>query len=252
MKLVKRILSTSLALAALVVAGSAAAQDWRKGVEDVLKQQAPGAVPGAAPAAGAGDATTSSGLKEALRVGTENAVRLTSAPDGFLGNPKIKIPLPGQLDSMAKALRGIGMSAQVDELEVTMNRAAEKAAGEATPVFVDAIGKMSFQDAQQILGGGNTAATEYFRRTTSETLTARFRPIVESSMKQVGLVQQYDALVGSFTAMPFAKAPSLDLTGYVTQKGLDGLFLVVGEEESKIRTNPAARTTDLLKQVFGR
>jgi hypothetical protein len=234
-------------MAALCAAPMAVAQDWRKQAEDLLKQAAPQAAGGSV----TDERTTASGLKEALRVGTSNAVRLTSAPDGFFGNDKIHIPLPGQLDRLARTLRGIGMSAQVDELELTMNRAAEKAAREATPVFVDAIQKMTFADARGILQGDDTAATQYFQRTTSDTLTTRFRPIVQESMKKVGLAQQYDALVGHYKALPLAKAPTLDLTGYVTQKALDGLFFVVGEEERKIRTNPAARTTELLKQVFG-
>jgi hypothetical protein len=144
------------------------------------------------------------------------------------------------------------MSAQVDELEVTMNHAAEKAAGEATPVFVDAISQMSFQDASGIVTGGDTAATDYFEKTTSGTLRERFRPIVDQAMQSVGLKQQYDALLGRYKAIPFASSPKLDLTNYVTEQALAGLFTIVGEQEKQIRTNPAARATDLLKQVFGR
>jgi hypothetical protein len=199
------------------------------------------------------ESTTASALKEALRVATERAVQSTSRTNGFLDNPKIRIGLPGKLSSAATALRGIGLGAQVDELETAMNHAAEKAAREATPVFVDAIGKMSFQDASGILQGGDTAATEYFEKTTTEPLRARFSPIVAQAMKSVGVNKLYEQLVGSYTsAVPFASAPKLDLNGYVTDETLDGLFTVVGEEEKKIRSNPAARATDLLKQVFGR
>jgi len=198
------------------------------------------------------DSTEVSGLKEALRLAAERAVGATSQPGGFLDDARIRIGLPGALGQMTSGLRAIGMGAQVDELEVAMNRAAEKAAGEATPVFVDAIGQMSFQDASGIVTGGDTAATEYFQKTTSDPLRERFRPIVDQAMQSVGLAQQYEQLVGRYNAIPFVLAPDFDLAGYVTEKTLSGLFTVVGEEEKKIRTNPAARATDLLKQVFGR
>lgn len=196
-------------------------------------------------------ATTASGLKDALRVATEEAVQSTSKSGGFLDNPKIRIPLPGKLESMANGLRAMGMGAKVDELEVAMNTAAEKAAGEATPVFSKALGDMSFKDASGILSGGDTAATQYFKRTTSADLTTRFRPIVDQAMAQVGVVKQYDELVSSYASTPFGSAPKLDLGSYVTEQTLGGLFKVMGEEEKKIRKDPAARTTDLLKQVFG-
>ena len=196
-------------------------------------------------------ATTASGLKDALRVATEEAVETTSKSGGFLDNPTIRIPLPGKLESMANGLRVMGMGAKVDELEVAMNHAAEKAAGEATPVFSKALGDMSFTDASGILKGGDTAATQYFKRTTSAELATRFRPIVDQAMAQTGVVKQYDELVSSYASTPFASAPKLDLGSYVTEQTLGGLFKVMGEEEKKIRKDPAARTTDLLKQVFG-
>jgi hypothetical protein len=197
-------------------------------------------------------ANDAAGLKEALGLATERAVSSTSRAGGFLDNPKIHIGLPGSLGKMASGLRAVGMGAQVDELEVAMNRAAEKATSEATPIFVDAIKGMSFQDASAIVTGGDTAATDYFEKTTSDKLRTRFRPIVEQAMQKVGVAQQYEQLVGRYKSMPFASAPQLDLTSYVTDKTLAGLFTVVGEEEKQIRTNPAARATDLLKQVFGR
>jgi hypothetical protein len=187
-----------------------------------------------------------------LRLAAERAVGATSQPGGFLDNARIRIGLPGALGQMTSGLRAIGMGAQVDELEVAMNRAAEKAAGEATPVLVDAIGQMSFADVSGVVTGGDTAATEYLEKTTREPLRERFRPIVDQAMQSVGLVAQYDQLVGRYNAIPFVLAPDFDLTGYVTDGTLSGLFTVVGEEEKKIRTDPAARATDLLKQVFGR
>jgi Protein of unknown function (DUF4197) len=198
------------------------------------------------------ESTDSSGLKEALRVATERAVQSTSRTDGFLGNPRIRIGLPGALGTMANALRTIGMAAQLDELELAMNRAAEKAAGEATPIFVDAIRQMSFSDAAGIVRGGDTAATDYFERTTSEPLRLRFRPIAEQAMQNVGLAQQYERLISRYSAIPFASKPKLDLPGYVTERTLAGLFRSIGDEEKKIRRNPAARSTALLQQVFGR
>src|SRR5262245_20519648 len=213
---------------------------------------APGAKVLALLAAGAlSAATTASGLKDALRVATEQAVASTSKTGGFLDNPQIRIPLPGKLETMATALRAVGMSAQVDELEVAMNHAAEKAAGEATPVFTRALTDMSFEDATGILNGGDTAATKYFQKTTSAELKTRFRPIVDQAMAQTGVVKQYDALVASYASTPFASAPKLDLGSYVTDEALSGLFKVMGDEEKQIRRDPAARTTSLLKEVFG-
>lgn len=197
------------------------------------------------------DATAASGLKDALRVATERAVATTSKSGGFLDDPRIHIKLPGKLETMATALRTVGMSSQVDELEVAMNHAAERAAGEATPVFVDAIKSMSFEDAAGILRGNDTAATSYFKKKTSAPLREKFRPIVDGAMKNVGVTKQYDALVSEYASTPFATVPKLDLTGYVTDQALAGLFKIVGDEEKSIRKNPAARTTDLLKQVFG-
>ena len=197
-------------------------------------------------------ATQASGLKEALRLATERAVKATSQPGGFLDNAKIRIGLPGQLGKMASGLRALGLGSQVDELEIAMNHAAEKAAGEATPVFVDAIQQMSFQDASGIVTGGDTAATDYFRKTTTRPLRERFRPVVEQAMQGVGVTKQYEQLVGHYSSLPLASAPSFDLTGYVMDRTLAGLFTVVGEQEKQIRANPTARTTDLLKQVFGK
>jgi uncharacterized protein DUF4197 len=197
------------------------------------------------------DATASSGLQEALKVATERAVQTTSKSGGFLDNQRIRISLPGKMETMATGLRAVGMGAQVDELEVAMNHAAEKAAGEATPVFVDAIKGMSFQDATGILKGNDTAATSYFKQKTTAPLTAKFRPIVDEAMKNVGVTKMYESLVGQYTSTPFASAPKVDLNGYVTDKALSGLFTIVGDEEKKIRKDPVARSTDLLKQVFG-
>lgn len=190
------------------------------------------------------------GLKQALEVGTANAVELTSAVDGYLGNPLIRIPVPESLDTMAKGLRAVGFGSQVDQFEVAMNRAAERAASEAQDVFWQGIRQMSFSDAMGILKGGDTAATEYFDRTTRPTLRERFTPIVDAKMSEVGVVRMFDDITDRYTALPFTQKPSLDLRGYVTERALDGLFTMLGREERKIRTDVAARTTPLLREVF--
>lgn len=195
-----------------------------------------------------------SGLKEALSVGTTKAVQLTGVENGFWGNPAIKILMPEKLKTVSKGLRMMGQGKQVDEFELSMNRAAEAAAPAAAPIFKKAIMSMSFSDARAILTGGNTAATEYFKRTTSPELTTAFKPIVEEAMSKTGVIQRYEGLTKQMQSMPFgsSKIPPFDLTAYVVEKSLDGLFLVLGQEEEKIRTNPAAQVTPLLKQVFGK
>jgi hypothetical protein len=193
------------------------------------------------------------GLREALTVGTTNTVDLTGKVDGYFGNAAIKILLPEQLRSVEQGLRLIGQGNQVDDLILGMNRAAEKAAPGAKDIFWDAIKSMSFDDARKILSGGDTAATDYFRAKTSAALTASFRPVVVDSMKEVGVVQQYKKIQTAYQAVPLASAlPSFDLETYVVAKALDGLFLVLGQQEKTIRTNPSAQVTSLLKKVFGK
>lgn len=201
-------------------------------------------------AGSSGESRLVAGLKQALEVGTERTVSRTSRTGGFFDDPAIRIGLPGSLDKLATGLRAIGLGAQIDELELAMNRAAEKASAEATDVFVQGIRQLTIADAQAILSGGDTAATEFFERTTREPLGERFEPIVAEQMQGVGLVEQYDALVGRYTALPFTQAPDLNLESYVTSTALDGLFHVLGTEERRIREDPAARSTALLKEVF--
>jgi len=207
---------------------------------------------GLAPQSGPSDAKVASGLKEALQVGTQNAVNLTGKTDGYFKNQAIKILMPEKLRTLESGLRAVGYGPKVDEFVLSMNRAAERAAPAAKQIFWDAIGAMSFDDARKILGGGDTAATEYFRAKTSDTLASAFRPTVEQATNEVGVTRQYKDLVGRYQAIPFTKSESLDVDGYVVDKALAGLFHVVGEEEKKIRINPAARVTDLLKEVFGK
>ena len=187
-------------------------------------------------------------MKEALKVGTENTVNLTGKTDGYFLNQAIKILMPEKLQSLEKGLRMVGYGPQVDEFVLSMNRAAEQAAPYAKQIFWDAIGEMTFEDAQKILSGNDTAATQYFKGKTTGKLTAAFQPVVEKSMNEVGVTRQYNELIGRYQAIPFVKSETFDINHYVVTKALDGLFHVLGEEERKIRTNPAARVTDLLKR----
>lgn len=195
--------------------------------------------------------TVANGLREALRVGTQRTVSRNSALDGYWRNPRIRIPLPDSLQRIGDGLRQVGLSAQVDELELSMNRAAESAAGEATEVFLGAVRQLTIQDALGILRGPDDAATQYLRRTSSDDLTLRFRPIVDRSLRAVGTVQLYDALNAQLRAFPILGRPSFDLRSYVTDRAIDGLFFVLAEEEARIRNDPAARATELLRKVFG-
>ncbi len=198
------------------------------------------------------DSKTSSGLKEALQMGTEHAVDLTGTTDGFFKNEAIKILMPEKLRSGEKGLRMAGMGPKVDEFELSMNRAAEKAAPAARGIFKDALTQMTFDDARQILIGGDTSATEYFKAKTSSTLAVAFKPTVESAMDETGVMKQYKQLAGGMQSLPFGRSQSFDITDYVVGKTLDGLFYMLGQEEQKIRTNPAAQITPLLRDVFGK
>lgn len=192
------------------------------------------------------------GLKEALHIGTEQAVTRTGTRNGYFSNPLIKILLPDSLQPVEKGLRLVGYGEQVDAFVLSMNRAAEKAAPQAKQIFGGAITSMTFEDARQILNGGDTAATDFFKAKTGKELYRSFRPVVDDTMNEVGTVKKYQALLAQAKSLPLVKAETMDVGNYVTNKALDGLFLVVAEEERRIRQDPAARATDLLKEVFGR
>lgn len=199
---------------------------------------------------GLDDSTVISGLKEALSIGTENAVKNVSQIDGYFGNQFIKILMPEKIRRVSEILSAAGFQKEVDDFILSMNRAAETAAPRATAYFVDSIKEMTFEDARTILNGGDTAATDYFRDKTSGKLYDEFRPVISSSMNEVGGTRSYKQMMGSYESIPFVEKQSIDLDHYVTEKALEGLFYMVGEEEKKIRTDPAARVTDLLKKVF--
>ncbi len=193
-----------------------------------------------------------SGLKEALEIGTDNTVQLTGNIDGYLKNEAIKILLPEKLQKMDKALRLVGFGPQLDEFVVSMNRSAEQAAPLAKPIFKEALTEMSFEDGKKILNGGDTAATDYFKKKTKGKLTETFKPKVTEVMNQVGVTAHYKSLVGRYASLPFVNTEQFDLDNYVVGKSLDGLFYTLAQEEQKIRNNPAARVTDLLKEVFAK
>jgi hypothetical protein len=197
------------------------------------------------------DTKISSGLKQALQIGAEQSVKLTGRQNGYFGNPDIKILMPGNLRTLEKGLRMVGYGPKIDDFVLSMNRAAEAAAPAAKKIFIDAITAMTIDDARGILSGGDTAATNYFKNKTTPQLTAAFGPVVESSMAKNGVVKQYNALTAQYKSIPFAKNQDLDISHYVVSKALDGLFFELGQEERKIRQDPAAQTTNLLKEVFG-
>jgi hypothetical protein len=197
------------------------------------------------------DTKIASGLKEALQVGATNAVKLTGRTDGYFGNAAIKILLPKNLRTFERGLRAMGYGPKVDDFVLSMNRSAEAAAPEAKKIFLDAILAMSFEDARRILSGGETAATDYFKSKTTAQLTTAFRPVVEKTMDHNNVTQQYKQVAAQAQTIPFMKSQNLDITDYVVTQALNGLFYMLGQEEKKIRKNPAAQTTSLLKQVFG-
>jgi hypothetical protein len=196
--------------------------------------------------------TIAAGLKEALTLGSQNAVSIVSAADGYFKNPAIKIPLPEKVQKVEKPLRKIGLSKQVDEFVVSMNRAAEKAAPVAKDIFVVAVKEMTIVDALNILQGGETSATDYMKSKTYDELYGAFKPTVSKTVMDVGVTKAYQQLVDKAKKSRVIKDESLDLDHHVTSKALDGLFYMLGQEEKKIRKDPVARVTDLLKKVFGK
>ncbi|MCX7512985.1 DUF4197 domain-containing protein [Frateuria sp. STR12] len=248
----------ALALAAAVAPVGAASGQF----EDLLKQLKQGRhAQDADRAANLPSSDIAAGLKEALAKGTTHAINALGRKDGFWSNAKVRIPLPGKLQQLGDLARQFGQGARVDAFELSMNRAAEKAVPQVADIFVDAIRKMTLQDARGILTGGDHAATDFFRRVAGDTLAARIHPIVAQATQNVGVTRKYKALTaaegnglgGVLGALGGSedKHNPLDLDDYVTAQTLDGLFTMIGEQEQAIRKNPAARTTELLKKVFG-
>lgn len=191
------------------------------------------------------------GLKAALEKGSQAAVAQLGRTDGFFGDARVKIPLPESLRRAEGLMRRLGMGRYADELELTMNRAAEAAVVEAKPLLVDAVKKMSVQDAKGILTGGDTAGTEYFRRTTQDQLRKKFMPIVQQATKKVQLAEKYDDYAEVGARFGLISAQDANLDQYVTQKALDGLYFMIAEEEKKIRRDPLGSASSIIKKVFG-
>jgi hypothetical protein len=215
-------------IAALVISGQAAA-----GLDDITSADA------------------ARGLRQALTDGSLAAVAKLGVENGFFGNPRVRIPLPPSLQRVERGLRAFGMRREADELVLAMNRAAETAVPEARQLLTDAVRKMSVQDAKGILTGGDTAATDYFKRATRQQLTQRFLPIVKSATDKVGLAQQYNALAGQGAALGLVQEGEASIERYVTQKALDGLYFMIGEQEKAFRRDPVGATSSIVRKVFG-
>lgn len=197
------------------------------------------------------NADASSGLRTALEKGAAQAVKTLGAKDGFLGNPKVQIQLPGYLQDAAKLLRTLGQGEQIDALITSMNRGAEAAVPMAQPLLVKAVKNMSIQDAKGILSGGDTGATQFFAQKTRGDLGVQFLPVVTKATEKVGLAQKYNELAGKAAGMGLVKKEDANIQKYVTEKALDGLYFMIGQEEQKIRQNPASYGSALLSKVFG-
>lgn len=191
------------------------------------------------------------GLKEALSIGISNAGGLASATDGYFKNPKLFIPFPPEVKNVEDKLRSLGMNSLCDQFVQSVNRGAENAASKAAPIFKEAIMGMSISDGFQILRGPENAATEYLKKATTEKLKAAFRPVVENSLNTVNATKYWSDVTGAYNKIPFVTKVNTDLPGYVTDRAIQGLFLLVADEEAKIRKDPMARVTDILKRVFG-
>ncbi len=210
-----------------------------------------GAIGGSSSGAGAQQSEIASGLREALRVGTERAVNGVGRTDGFNADPIIHIMLPEDLRTAQSLLKKVGLSSLADDLELKLNRAAEAAAPEAKRIFWNAVDAMSLDDAMAIYKGPDDAATQYFRKAMSPDLKTAMKPVVEKGLQDAGAVQAYDSLIGEYRKMPFVPDLKADLTDHTLNYALDGIFHYLAEEEAAIRNNPVQRTTDLLRRVFG-
>jgi len=193
----------------------------------------------------------SGGLKDALTQGAKVAVQQLGKPGGFSNNPDVRIELPGNLGKAAKTMKMMGMGAQVDQLEASMNKAAEAAVPQAQALLVDSVKKMTVQDAKSILAGSDDSATQYLNKTSREQIRAKFLPIVKQATDQVGLAKQYNSFAGQAASFGVIDAKSANIENYVTEQALDGLFAMIAEQEASIRQNPAGAATSLAKKVFG-
>ncbi len=192
------------------------------------------------------------GLKEALSIGVKKGVQLCGVQNGFYGNHKIKIPFPPEAKKVERKVRSLGMDKQVDEFIVTLNRGAEKAVNKATSIFINAIKNMNIQDAKKILEGRDNAATIFLKKTTSNHLKKEFKPIIDKVLKQVEVTKYWTPIMTTYNSIPFVSKVEVDLVKYANERAIEGLFVLIAEQEKKIRRNPAERITEILKKVFGK
>ncbi len=251
----RRRVFTVIFCASLGLSMNAHAQDWWSKAKNVLNsgtgQQVMDALgTSSSSALGLSNSEISAGLKEALTLGTKQVVNQLGAQNGFNLDPKIHIPLPGPLARVDSALSSIGMSSLTDDLELRINRAAEAATPKAKELFISAISQMTLDDAKSILTGPQDAATQFLRRAMGPELETAMRPYVQSALAQAGALRAYDSVMGQYGQIPFMPDVKANLNDYAVDKTMNGIFYYVGQEEAAIRTNPAARTTDLLKKVF--
>jgi ribosomal protein L22 len=243
-------IALSLVLTSAIYSTSVHA-DWKSLLNDITSNEAITSAVTSGSTSNLDYDTIVSGLKQALEVGTKDAIDKVSQNNGYLSNELIKISMPPQLEKLSGIMRKFGLSSQADEFEQSMNRAAEKAAPQATDIIISAIKNMSFDDAKEILNGSDDAATQFFKQNTSEKLTSLFEPVITDSLNKVGTTKYYNELTDEVSDIPFVgENVNLDLSSYVTQQALNGLFTMIAAEEKKIRENPAARTTELLQKVF--
>jgi hypothetical protein len=230
----------------LVSIPAAAEASWLDRAKDLLD----GAQSGAPKAEALSEQEIGDGLKDALRVGTETVVARLAKKDGFNADPSIHIPLPSALEDVKSTLDKFGMGSMLNDLELRLNRAAEEATPRARNLLLKAISDMTLDDVMAIYNGSDDAATRYFQSKMSDSLAAEMRPVVDESLADVGAIQAHDSVMGRYNAVPFVPKVETDLTGYVVQEGMDGIFHYLAQEEAAIRKDPVKRTTDLLQRVF--
>jgi hypothetical protein len=245
------VMVTSALFIFFLMATSPSHADWKKFLEDFSKSGTTAL--GTSEGTDLSSDTIANGLKEALEVGTRKAVENVSKEGGYLNNPKIHIPLPPRVQQAAGLMRQLGLNKMADDFEQSINRAAEKAAPQATSIMIDAIKSMTIDDARNILNGENDAATRFFEDRTRGKLADLFEPVIDTSLNEVGATRSYNQLNDKLSSVPVVgQELDMDLQDYVTDQALNGLFVMLAEEEQKIRDNPAARTSEILQQVFGK
>lgn len=242
----------TLTLATLLISGCVSSDkglegtDWLQTAEDALNSQ----LFASAASSALSTSEITAGLKEALSIGSKNVVSRLGVTNGFNLDPKIRIPLPDQLQRVDQALATVGMNGLTEDLELRLNRAAEAATPKAKALFLSAIQNMTIEDARGILTGPQDSATQYLRRAMGPQLARDMNPLINTALSQAGAVQAYDRVMGQYSQIPFMPDVKANLNDYVVDKAMDGVFYYVAAEEAAIRTNPAARTTELLKKVF--